>query len=121
MTVAFWIVSALLGLLFLGAGVMKLARSKETLAGSGMAWTEDFSARSIKVVAALEVLGALGVLLPAATGVAVLLSPVAAVCLAVVMVGAVVVHVRRGESFAPALVPLALAVVGAVLGFLHLA
>jgi hypothetical protein len=119
MLIAYWIVAGLTALAFLAAGGMKLARSKEQLAASGLAWTEDFSAPVIKLIAAAEVLGALGLVLPMATGIAPVLSPVAGVCLAVIMVGAFVVHLRRHEPPIP-LALLALAVASAVLGFLAL-
>jgi hypothetical protein len=117
MLIAYWIVAGLTALAFLAAGGMKLARSKEQLAASGMAWTEDFSAPAIKLIAAAEVLGALGLVLPMLTGIVLILSPIAAVCLAALMVGASVVHVRRHEPPIP-LALVALAVASAVLGFL---
>ncbi|MFT4284609.1 MAG: DoxX family protein [Protaetiibacter sp.] len=117
MLIAYWIVAGLTALAFLAAGGMKLARSKEQLAASGMAWTEDFSSVQIKLIAAAEVLGALGLVLPMATGVAPVLSPIAAVCLAVLMVGAAVVHLRRHEPPIP-LALVALSAASAVLGFL---
>ncbi|WP_420111594.1 DoxX family protein [Pseudactinotalea sp.] len=120
MTVAFWVVTVLLALAFLGAGSMKAFRSKKDLAAAGMAWTDDFSDGAVKGIGAVEILGALGLVLPAATGVAPVLSPVAAIGLAVTMVGAIVVHVRRKESAAPAIGLLVLSVAAAVLGFLHL-
>lgn len=98
MNIALWIVTALLALAFLAAGAMKLAQPRTKLAASGMAWTTDSSDGAVKAVGALEVLGALGLVLPAALGVATVLTPLAALGLALVMVGAVVVHVRRGET-----------------------
>ena len=65
-------------------------------------------------------LGAVGLILPRALGVAAVLSPIAAVCLAVVMIGAVATHVRRKENFVPPLSLGVLAVAAAVLGFLTL-
>ncbi|TDE98797.1 DoxX family protein [Occultella glacieicola] len=121
MTIAFWVVAALLALAFLGAGTMKLIRSKQSLAGAGMAWTEDFSARAVKAIGAVEVVGAVGVLVPVLTGVAPILSPIAAVGLALTMVGAIVVHARRKESATPAVVLLVLGVAAAALGFLFVA
>lgn len=120
MTIAFWVVTALLALAFLSAGAMKATRSKEQLVASGMAWTEDFSAGAVKTIGVLEVIGAIGLVLPAATGVAPLLSPIAAICLGVTMVGAIVVHVRRKEAPTPAVVLLVLSIAAAVLGFAHL-
>ena len=63
----------------------------------------------------LEVLGAIGLIVPAATGIAPILTPVAALGLALVMAAAVLVHVRRKEQFASPLVLGVLALVVAVL------
>ena len=98
MNITLWIITGLLALAFAAAGLMKLAQPRAKLAASGMAWTEDFSDGAVKGIGALEVLGALGLVLPAALGVATVLTPLAAAGLALVMAGAVVVHLRRGES-----------------------
>jgi hypothetical protein len=117
-TVALWIVNALLALAFAGAGVMKLVRPRATLASSGLAWVEDFSPGAVKLIGLAELLGALGLVLPLATGIAPVLAPVAAVALAATMVGAVVVHVRRREPVTPAVALLVVSAASAVLGFL---
>ena len=119
MLIAFWIVAGLTALAFFAAGAMKIARPKEALVASGMAWAEDFSQPVVRLIGAAEVLGALGIVLPAITGVAPILSPIAAACLAVLMVGASVVHIRRQEPPISAAL-FALAVATAVLGFLVL-
>ena len=98
MNIVLWIIAGLLALAFLAAGAMKLAQPRAKLAASGMAWTEDFSDAAVKGIGALEVLGALGLILPAALDIAPVLTPLAAVGLALVMAGAVVVHLRRGET-----------------------
>jgi len=97
MNVVLWIVAGVLAAAFLAAGLMKVVQPKEKLAAN-MAWVEDFSAGQVKLIGLAEVLGALGVILPAATGIAPILTPIAATGLAVTMVGAIVTHVRRGES-----------------------
>ncbi|PRI12054.1 DoxX family protein [Leucobacter massiliensis] len=121
MLIAFWIVGGLLALAFLAAGLMKIARPKEALAASGMAWAADFSSTSVKWIGIAEVLGALGIVLPPLTGIAPVLSPIAAIALAVLMVGAIVVHARRKEPFAPALVLAIVSIVVAILGFVAVA
>lgn len=118
MLIALWIVNALLALAMLAAGGMKLVTPKATLAERGMDWTEGFSAGAVKTLAALEVIGAFGLILPLATGIAPILTPLAATGLAIILIGAVVVRARRKEPMLPALVLAALAVVSAVLGFL---
>jgi hypothetical protein len=118
MLIAFWIVNGLAALAFLAAGTMKLARPREALTASGMAWAGDFSSPNVKLIGLAEALGGLGLVLPLLTGIAPILSPIAGVALAIVMVGAIVVHVRRKESAVPAAVLLVLALAAAVLGFL---
>ncbi len=98
MNIALWIVAGLLAAAFLAAGGLKLSQPKEKLASSGLAWVEDFSPGQVKGIAAVEVLGALGLILPAVTGIAKVLVPVAAVGLAIVMVGATITHARRKEN-----------------------
>ncbi|WP_248964722.1 DoxX family protein [Sphaerisporangium perillae] len=97
MNIVLWIVAALLALAFLAAGLMKISQPKEKLAASGMAWAEDFSPGVVKAIGALEILGALGLILPAVLDIAPVLVPLAALGLALVMVGATVTHARRKE------------------------
>ncbi|WP_093182390.1 DoxX family protein [Sanguibacter gelidistatuariae] len=120
MLIALWIINVLLAIAFLGAGGMKLARPKSALAEMGMGWVENVSPTSIKMLGGLEVLGAIGLILPLATDIALILTPIAAVCLAITMVGATVVHARRAEPMTVGIVLTLLAVVSAVLGFLAL-
>ena len=123
MTVAFWITASLLALANLVAGGAKLTQPRAKLAASGMTWAEDFSDRTVKLIGLAEVLGAVGVILPALTGIAPILTPIAAIGLVVVQIGAVITHVRRGEKnvigMNIALILLAVAV--AVLGFATIA
>ncbi len=98
MNVVLWIVAGVLAAAFLGAGLMKLAQPKEKLVESGMGWAGDFSPGVVKAIGALEVLGALGLILPAVFDVATVLVPLAAVGLALIMAGAIVVHARRKET-----------------------
>jgi uncharacterized membrane protein len=116
-SVVAWILQIVLALAFLAAGGMKLARPRPALVGAGMGWADDFSDTAVKGIGALEVLGALGLILPAVTGIATWLVPVAAIGLALTMAGAVVVHVRRKEAYVPPLVLGVLALVLAVIRF----
>ena len=97
MNIVVWVVSALLALVFLGAGFMKLSKSREELAPK-MHWVNGASAGQVKAVGLVEVLGALGLILPALTGIAPVLTPLAALGLFLVMAGAVVVHVKSGDA-----------------------
>jgi len=94
-----WIAQAVLAVAMVGAGMMKLTRSKEKLLASGsMDWTEDFAEPQIKGIGVLEVLAALGLLLPGLLEIGPVLTPVAAVGVALLMLGAAATHLRRGEK-----------------------
>lgn len=98
MTVVAWILSGLLASVFLGAGLSKLLTPHEKLVATpSMAWSADFSSGQVKAIGALEVLGAIGVVLPWALDRAPVLAPLAALGLAIIMVGAALTHARRGE------------------------
>jgi hypothetical protein len=64
----------------------------------GGAWVNDFSAGLVKALGAIEILGAVGLILPAALDIASVLVPLAAVGLATIMVGAAIVNFRGQES-----------------------
>ncbi len=96
MNAVLWIIAGFLAVAFGVAGFFKLTQPKDKLAAN-MAWVEDFSAGTVKFIGTMEVLGALGLILPAATGIAPILTPIAATGLAVNMVLAAVVHARRKE------------------------
>ena len=119
MNVTLWIIAGVLAVAFLLAGLMKLAQPKAKLAESGMAWTEDFSSSQVKLIGLAEVLGAIGLILPAALDIAPILTPIAAAGLALTMLGATVVHARRGErpNIAATLALAALAAFVAVMRF----
>ena len=117
MTIAFWIITGITALAFLGAGAMKLIRPIPALREAGMGWVEDYSGSTVRLIALAEVVGAIGLILPVSTGIAPILGPIAGVALAILMAGAVVVHLRRKESPVPAIVLTALPLAAAVLGF----
>jgi uncharacterized membrane protein len=95
MNIALWIVQGLLGAMFVLAGAMKATQAKEKLAK--MAWTARWSASTIKFIGVSELLIGLGLILPQATGILPVLTPVAAIALGLVMVLAAVDHARSKE------------------------
>jgi uncharacterized membrane protein YphA (DoxX/SURF4 family) len=98
MNVVLWIIAGLLAAAFLAAGATKLTQPKEKLAAMNMAWTEDFSPGTIKLIGGLEVLAAIGLILPPVLGIAPVLVPLAALGLVGIMIGAAITHGRRGET-----------------------
>ncbi len=92
-----WIVQILLGLAFLMAGGMKVMMPKMKLA-ENMAWVEDFTETQVKIIGGLEVLGALGLLLPLVVDFLPLITPLAAAAgLLLAMIGAAYTHYKRNE------------------------
>ncbi|VAW30924.1 hypothetical protein MNBD_CHLOROFLEXI01-3814 [hydrothermal vent metagenome] len=63
-----------------------------------MAWAEDFSQNAIRGIGAVEVLGAIGLILPWALVILPTLTGIAAIGLVLTMIGAAVTHFRRGET-----------------------
>lgn len=96
MNIALWIVAGLLALLFLYAGSQKLTAPREKLAEE-MSFVPHASDTQIKLLGLAEVLGAIGLILPAAVDIAPMLVPIAALCLVIVMVGGVAVHLKLGD------------------------
>jgi uncharacterized membrane protein YphA (DoxX/SURF4 family) len=97
METALWITQVLLAAIFFATGLTKLTQPRLKLAAGPMSWAADVTDDQFRALGLLEVAGALGLILPAATGIAPLLTPLAAVGLALTMVGAIVTHLREGE------------------------
>jgi uncharacterized membrane protein YphA (DoxX/SURF4 family) len=117
MNVLAWVLQIVLAVAFLASGGMKVVRPKPALVSAGMGYADDFTDGSIKAIGLIEIIGAVGLILPWLLNVVPILTPIAAVGLALVMAGAVTVHIRRKEQFAPALVLGVLSLVLAVLRF----
>jgi hypothetical protein len=92
-----WILQSVLAAYFCLSGVGKSLVPREKLIVKYPV-LEDFSANTIRFIGVMELLGAIGVVLPGATGIAAVLTPTAALGLAVMMVLAAVVHLRRSEA-----------------------
>ncbi len=100
LNVALWIVAGILAVVFLVSSSTKLFVPKEKLAGMGGAasrWVEDFRPGALKAIGALEFLAAVGLIVPAALGIAPVLVPLAATGSVLLFAGAVITRLRRGE------------------------
>lgn len=97
MNIALWILQVLLALTFLFAGGMKLTQSRLKLVGR-MSYVEDFTDTQVKGIGALEVLAGIGLIVPAVSGIATFLTPLAALGLVALMIGAAATHLRRSEA-----------------------
>ncbi len=95
MNIALWVLQVLLGLAFFAAGVNHGFRIEQ--ARTRMAWMNDLPKGLLLFIGVVEILGGVGLILPAATGVLPWLTPLAAVGLAVVQILAALFHAARRE------------------------
>jgi hypothetical protein len=99
MNVALWIAAGLLALVALVGGITKTFVPKEKLAHhEGAAWTRGFSAGFVKSLGVIEILAAVGLILPAVVDVAPVMVPVTAGCWVALMIGAMITHGRLGQG-----------------------
>jgi uncharacterized membrane protein YphA (DoxX/SURF4 family) len=108
--IVLWVLASLLAAVFLAAGSMKLSQPVDKLVASGFGWAQKVPVGA--TLGTLEVLGALGLILPAVLGIAPVLVPLAAGGVVLVMVGAIGVHQREGEWPAVAVTLVLLIAVG---------
>jgi uncharacterized membrane protein len=107
-----WLLQIVLALAFLALGLLMVMRSRERLLRVA-GWVEDFPEWVVTTTGVLELLGAVGVVLPGVLGVAGVLVPVAALGLVVLLIGAIATHLLRGEQDEVG-VPVALLIAAAV-------
>lgn len=96
MVIALWIIRVIVALAFFMIGGIKVITGRKPGKKSGEA--DAVISPPMRLLAGAEVLGALGLILPVATGIAPVLTMAAAVCLGIVMVGASIVHLAHKES-----------------------
>ena len=104
MQIAAWVVAGVLAALYLTAGTLKTTQPLEKLAGS-MPWTTSLTTTQVRLLGTAELLGALGLVLPKLldviddrAGIEGTLTGLAATGLALIQLGAIVLHLRRGEA-----------------------
>lgn len=98
MDIALWIAAGLLALVALAGGFTKTFIPKEKLEHhEGAAWTRTRSSTFVKTLGVIELLAAIGLVLPALVDVAPVMVPVTAVCWIALMIGAMITHGRLGQ------------------------
>ena len=99
MNTALWIAAGLLAFVALTGGVVKLFVPKTKLAKQpGARWVEGVSGGFVKLLGVLEILAAVGLILPPLVNIAPVLVPVTAVCWILLMICAMIAHLRHGEA-----------------------
>ena len=107
--IALWVAQGLLAVAFILSGVMKITSPMEELAANGMTFVDHFSEGMVRFIGISEVLGGLGLILPSLSLIKPILTPIAALGLATVMILAMVYHLSVGEPIVPNIVLLAIA------------
>jgi hypothetical protein len=93
-----WTLSIVLAATYVVSGGSKLVAPRERLlAVPGMGWIESTPMERVRTIGTLEIAGAIGLIVPWASGILPLLTPLAAAGLAAVQVGAMWTHISRGE------------------------
>ena len=115
MEIALWIAQVVLALALVGAGLNHATRRDK--AAGGMAWMLSVPKPLLTTIGILEILGAIGLVAPWATGIATFLTPLAAIAVVVLMVSAAVFHLRRGGETTNAVFNLVLALVAAFIAW----
>ncbi|MFE6996859.1 DoxX family protein [Microbacterium sp. NPDC057659] len=113
LTIVTWVLSGLLALVNLMAGGMKVLKPHG--GDKPMPTLADFSDTQVRLIGIAEVLGAIGLIVPALTGVLPWLTPLAALGIAIIQFLAIFAHRRHSEPFVPNIVMMLIALVIIVL------
>lgn len=92
-----WIAQVVLAATLIWAGVMKLFQPVDAVA-TMWPWAGEVPVALLKFTGIVDVLGALGLILPALLRIRPVLTPLAAAALVVLMLCAGIFHVLRGEA-----------------------
>lgn len=97
MNTALWIIQILLTAMFVFAGITKLSQPREKLEKQ-FPWVSDFFFSTVRFIGLSEFLGVVGLIVPWLTGVAPVLTPVAACGIALIMIlASTTVHLKKKE------------------------
>lgn len=98
MNLVIWVVPVVLAIMVAGAGLGKVTQTREKLRqNANLRWVEDCSQTEVRGIGILGILAAVALILPSALKIAPVLTPVAALGVIGLMIGAAVTHLRRQE------------------------
>lgn len=97
MNILLWCLQGLLAVIMLMAGSFKLTKTKSELKQKNMEWVDSVSAGNIKLIGFSQLLISFGLILPQLLGILTWLTPLAALGLALEMLGAIILHIRRKD------------------------
>lgn len=98
MNTLLWSCQVVLALAFGYSGLCKSIYSEATLVGKkGQTGVAGLPHSYIRIIGIAELLGMMGIIVPWLTGITPVLTPITAVCFAIIMVFAAPIHYRRKE------------------------
>lgn len=97
MNITLWVAQSLLAASLIWAAFMKLFSPVEKLAAM-WPWAGQVSENLVKLTGVIDLLGAVGLILPALLRIQPKLTPLAAIGVVVLMVCAGIFHIMRGEA-----------------------
>jgi uncharacterized membrane protein YphA (DoxX/SURF4 family) len=97
MNTLLWICQILLAIVYVVSGAQKSTQSKDRMIATGQTGVRDYPIGFIRFIATCELLGAMGLVLPRAVGILPILTPLAAIGLGIIMIGAARAHARLHE------------------------
>jgi uncharacterized membrane protein YphA (DoxX/SURF4 family) len=97
MNTALWILQSLAAAAFLYSGVQKSIYSEQKLVAIGQTGVEGLPIALIRFIGISEILGTIGIILPQLLHIVAVLTPISAVCFAVIMIPASIIHYKRHE------------------------
>jgi len=116
MNVLLWLLQGLVGALFLFSGGTKLVMSTEAMQKMSPPNSIMLPGWFIKFIGVMEILGGLGQILPGLTKIRHNLTPLAAIGLLIIMIGAVVISIM-GPGINAAILPFVVGILCAVIAY----
>ncbi len=110
LNIALWIAQVLLGVAFIMAGAMKSFSPVEEIIAKGITWAVDLPTL-VRFIGISELLGGIGLILPAALRIKPILTAWAAAALSAVMLLAVGFHLMQGDTIEHTLTPAVLGLI----------
>lgn len=98
MNTILWILQSLIAVIFLYSGVKKSTYSEHKLVSIGMTGVEGLPIAVIRFIGISEILGTIGIIIPLLINIIPVLTPISAICFAVIMIPAGIIHYKRHEA-----------------------
>jgi len=96
LNIILWISQILIAILLLSGTFIKFMPIEKVAAM--MPWTGEVPVWAVRLLGVIDLLGAIGLILPAALGIKRKLVAVTALCIVLLMISAIVFHVARNEA-----------------------